>query len=111
MASLSIDTTLDLCTRHGTLVAQADCQLGIEYWEGGSDGLWDWCVESVYFEPTSWNKAETITKETDPDMWPIILRAVNADRASLDEKVQEAIDIERPSWSLELRADYHASVL
>lgn len=113
MPSVNISTTLALRTRHGTLVAEADCKLVINYWECGTDGLWEWEVEAVHFDETPITSACWHRPSSDPELWPILMRAVDADFKSIDEKVQEAVNFNNPapSEASEHRKDYLARVL
>lgn len=97
MPSLKIDWCLELWGKHvaqtadkkSAFLAEFDCELGVD-WEPDyyGDG-YTYHIDSVTVE---WGKhRHIITPESDPEMWVILKRGIDADAERLRERILEGI--------------------
>lgn len=96
MPSLHIPYTLSLMANTGRdaalgtikrgFIAEFDCAVDVEYTDHE-----EWEITSVTFEQTRWNDEFVVSEKSDPDLWKLVLRAIDYDWKDLGDKVRECI--------------------
>ena len=86
--SLHIPYSLEITTKTGPakagFVAEFDCQIDVDYEDDEN-----WEITSVTVEQSRWNDEFSISAKTDPDLWKIVLRSIDADWKAIQEKILE----------------------
>lgn len=96
MPSLHIPYSLSLLANTGRdpalgtikrgFIAEYECVLDVDYTD-----TQDWEVVSVTFEQTRWNDEFVVSPLSDPDLWKLVVRAMDYDWKDLSDKVRECI--------------------
>ena len=86
--SLHIPDTLEITTKTGPakagFVAEFNCQIDVDYEDPDN-----WEITGVTVEQSRWNDEFSISAKTDPDLWKIVLRALDADWKAIKDKILE----------------------
>lgn len=96
MPSLHIPYTLNLMANIGRdaalgtikrgFVAEFDTTLDLDY-----EDTQNWEITSITFEQTRWNDEFSVDEKSDPELWKLVLRAIDYDWKDLGDKVREFI--------------------
>ena len=95
--TLTLSWTLELLARRAGetfdrptgFVTEFDCELNINWWQEG-DGF-DYELDYVAMEETSFCDRYIICKETDPVLWPVLERSFNAATRNINDALNVAI--------------------
>lgn len=71
--------------KHG-FVSEFDCQIDVDY-----NDHEDFEVVSFTFEQTSFGDEFTVDQQSDPDLFKLLMRGVDYDWLSINERIQEMI--------------------
>jgi hypothetical protein len=100
MPSISFPWTMSLIAKRARdlagyfptgLVGEFDAELTIDWW-GEGDGEYGWELSQIAVEWTTPPDRFVVDKDSDPDLWKLIMRGFKADEAALSEKILERID-------------------
>lgn len=84
MANIGRDAALGTIKR--AFVAEFDTTLDVDY-----EDTENWEVNSITFEQTRWNDEFSVDGKSDPELWKLVLRAIDYDWKDLGDKVRECI--------------------
>jgi hypothetical protein len=88
--NITLNLTLPVLTKLGNFVCEFDCKISFSCSEDDRDA-WDWEVTEIEIEDCPWYTGHTITKQSDPYLFDVLLRGIKRDDARIHERIVERI--------------------